>query len=340
MLYPSPNRGNPLVSRGNMASPLEGPAEVRVALRRRPFLRRPLQPVHRLVEPTPEEAPPDGEIDDAVAVPDRIHAEGRVHEGAALRVGELPVNEHAAERAVHVDLPQIIHAIYEEVSLLASDDRMTRHLHELRPLLEPLSLDLEYAWKPLRIAARVADQLPHGRDRRVQQCLLVDLRHQPPISADMLWLGASGPSASSRSGGDAHYRGGPRRGCRARGRWGFEPRREGGVPPRLRAAEEAGQALLPLRGDEGLDDGPDRRARDRRDVARARRRAGAEGGSDDDHLRAAARVVLLLPVRGPAGDQAERARARGDDRRADDRHGPALPPVASAAPHPSSRASG
>ena len=35
--------------------------------------------------------------------------------------------------------------------------------------------------------------------------------------------------------------------------------REGGLPPRLRAAEEAGQAVLPVRGDEGLDDGPDRR---------------------------------------------------------------------------------
>ena len=31
------------------------------------------------------------------------------------------------------------------------------------------------------------------------------------------------------------------------------------VPPRVRAAEEAGQALLPLRGDEGLGDGADRR---------------------------------------------------------------------------------
>ena len=60
-------------------------------------------------------------------------------------------------------------------------------------------------------------------------------------------------------------------------------------------------------------------ARDRRDVARARRRAGAEGRPDDHHLRAAARVVLLLPVRGPAGDQAAGAGPAGDDRDPDDR---------------------
>ncbi len=93
-------------------------------------------------------------------------------------------------------------------------------------------------------------------------------------------------------------------------RSGYEPRREGGLPPRLRAAEEGGQALLPLRGDEGLDDGADRRAGDRPAVARARRRAGAEGGPDDHHLHAATRVVLLLPVRGPAGDQAARTWSR------------------------------
>ena len=45
-------------------------------------------------------------------------------------------------------------------------------------------------------------------------------------------------------------------------------------------------------------------AGDRRHGPGARRRAGAEGRPDDDHLHAAARVVLLLPVRGAAGDQA------------------------------------
>ena len=39
-------------------------------------------------------------------------------------------------------------------------------------------------------------------------------------------------------------------------------------------------------------------------VDRARRRAGPEGRPDDDHLHAAARVVLLLPVRAAARDQA------------------------------------
>ena len=40
------------------------------------------------------------------------------------------------------------------------------------------------------------------------------------------------------------------------------------------------------------------------DVDLARRRAGSEGRSDHDDLRAAARLVLLLPVRAAAGDQA------------------------------------
>ena len=37
-----------------------------------------------------------------------------------------------------------------------------------------------------------------------------------------------------------------------------------------------------------------------------RRRAGPEGRPDHDHLRAAARVVLLLPLRAAARDQAGR----------------------------------
>ena len=41
-----------------------------------------------------------------------------------------------------------------------------------------------------------------------------------------------------------------------------------------------------------------------RDVDHARRRAGPEGRPDHDHLRAAARVVLLLPLRAAAGDEA------------------------------------
>ena len=46
-------------------------------------------------------------------------------------------------------------------------------------------------------------------------------------------------------------------------------RREGAVPPRVRGAEEEGQALLPLRGHEGLGDGADRRRRDHRHVDHA-----------------------------------------------------------------------
>ena len=52
---------------------------------------------------------------------------------------------------------------------------------------------------------------------------------------------------------------------------------------------------------------------------------GPEGGPDDDHLRAAAGVVLLLPLRAAARDQAGDPDAAGDDRRADDLHDPADP---------------
>ena len=93
------------------------------------------------------------------------------------------------------------------------------------------------------------------------------------------WLKADRPkSAAVGADGDRHAA----RGRRAKP---VRARREGGLPPRVRAAEEEGQALLPLRGPEGLGDGADRRPRDHRDVADPRRRAGPEGGPDDDHLR-------------------------------------------------------
>jgi hypothetical protein len=54
-------------------------------------------------------------------------------------------------------------------------------------------------------------------------------------------------------------------------------------------------------------------------------RARAQGERGDDHLRAAARVVLLLPLRAAARDQAAELRRPRDDRRADDRDDPAVP---------------
>ena len=93
-----------------------------------------------------------------------------------------------------------------------------------------------------------------------------------------------------------------------------EAARQAGLPRGVRAPEEEGQAVLPLRGAEGLGDGADRRRRDHRDVDHPRRRAGPEGGPDHDHLRAAPRVVLLLPLRAPARDQAAGAGPDRDDR--------------------------
>lgn len=80
---------------------------------------------------------------------------------------------------------------YEEVGLFAANERLARHLHELDPFLEPFSLDLEYAWEPLGIAARVADQLPYRRHGSIDQTLLVDLRQQRPSIEDPSgeWVG-------------------------------------------------------------------------------------------------------------------------------------------------------
>ena len=54
-----------------------------------------------------------------------------------------------------------------------------------------------------------------------------------------------------------------------------------------------------------------------------RRRARPEGRPDDHHLHAAARVVLLLPVRAAARRSSRRARVPRDDRHPDDLPGPA-----------------
>jgi hypothetical protein len=50
--------------------------------------------------------------------------------------GELPVNEHSADRAVHSYLATFFHAVYEEVGLVAADHRLARHRHELSTPLE------------------------------------------------------------------------------------------------------------------------------------------------------------------------------------------------------------
>ena len=105
-----------------------------------------------------------------------------------------------------------------------------------------------------------------------------------------------------------------------------EPGRERALPPRVLDPEEPGQAVLPVRGRQGLAHGGDRHARDHLPVADVRRRARSEGRPDDDDLRAAAGLVLLLPLRGPARhEERPEVHADGDDRRADDLHDPAVP---------------
>ena len=85
---------------------------------------------------------------------------------------------------------------------------------------------------------------------------------------------------------------------------------EGALPPRVLDPQGAGQAVLPLRGGQGRRDGVRRPVVDHRHGDRPGRRAGPEGRPDDDDLHAAAGVVLLLPLRAAARDQAAGAGRR------------------------------
>src|SRR5918992_1417098 len=96
----------------------------RLALDVRVLLGRSLEAFHRLDEPTAKEASPDREIGHTVASANRLHAELRVQERTALRVGELPVNEHPADRAMHADLSELVHTVDEEVRLDAAEKRL------------------------------------------------------------------------------------------------------------------------------------------------------------------------------------------------------------------------
>ena len=119
----------------------------------------------------------------------------------------------------------------------------------------------------------------------------------------------------------------PTSGLRRGARSEREPAREGALPPRVLAAEGEGEAVLPLRGREGLAHGVRSSLLVDHHACRSMFGAelGPEGGPDDDHLRAAAGVVLLLPLRAAARDQAGGADAARDDRRPDDLHDPAVP---------------
>src|SRR5256885_1754134 len=117
--------------------------------------------VHRLREPTAKEPPSDGEIDQTVAAAKRVHAERRVEEGVTLRLGELPVNKHPADRAMHPYLAKFVHVVYEEVSLVAADRRVLGGLHEIGALLVPLSLGVQKAREPPRVAGTELHPLSH-----------------------------------------------------------------------------------------------------------------------------------------------------------------------------------
>ena len=141
-----------------------------------------------------------------------------------------------------------------------------------------------------------------GPDRRPDR--------RPPLSGhearhDRAALAEGGADGAAREGAGVSGRTMNRRGQRA-------------VPARVPDPEEPGEAVLPLRGAEGLGDGVHHARRDHRDGGRPRRRrAGEQGRPDHHHLHAASRVVLLLPVRAAARDQAARARDPGDGRHPD-----------------------
>jgi hypothetical protein len=84
-------------------------------------LSRILEAVHSLDEPAAKEPPPDGEIDQTVAPTKWVHAESGIDEGAALGIGELPVNEHPADGAMHSDLAKLVHSVYEEMGFVTPD---------------------------------------------------------------------------------------------------------------------------------------------------------------------------------------------------------------------------
>ncbi len=240
-----------------------------------------------------------------------------------LRRLQVPARAELGDRRRAADPHDgdVVHGLPAPVrpALLLGHDRGREHQRH-RPGGRPVPVGLPARRRGVRRDDAVALlRDPHdddpGRDRRADR--------RAPVPRDQARHDRAAVAEGQR-----------RRTPRSR-RIAYEQSREGGLPPRVLAPEGAGEAVLPLRGRQGLADGVRRARHDHRDVDHLRRRAGPEGRPDDDHLRAAAGVVLLLPVRAAARDQARAAGAAGDHRGPDD---PDDPDAAAAVHRPRPRA--
>ena len=122
-----------------------------------------------------EETAAERGVEQALAPTQRVHAELGADERVALGVGQSPVRERAADRAVHPDLAQLVELIDDEVRLSASEDGLARDLDEFRPFVEFASLDIHDAGKPFGITTRISDELPDPLGGSGDQRLLMDL---------------------------------------------------------------------------------------------------------------------------------------------------------------------
>ena len=102
---------------------------------------------------------PGCDVEQAVAEVRRIHAHLELDERAALGPGQQPTRVHAGVLATHLDLPQVVAPLDQEVRLRLSH-RPTRHLRVEVSLLEALTTNLDHARPPLRVMPRVADEVP------------------------------------------------------------------------------------------------------------------------------------------------------------------------------------
>src|SRR5215208_2585482 len=117
------------------------------------------------------EAPPGHGAEHLHADAVRLDREAALHERASLSVGEHEARGHAGAVAEDRDLAAVLEAIDDQVMRRGpewafDDTAVAAALFQVR------TLDLEHLRPPLRMAVRVAYQLPDALDRRVDERLL------------------------------------------------------------------------------------------------------------------------------------------------------------------------
>src|SRR5215208_7832153 len=101
----------------------------------------------------------------------RLDREAALHERAALSLGEDEARGHAGAVAEDRDLAAALEAIDDQV-MRRGPERAFDDAAVAAALLEVRALDLEHLRPPLRMAVRVAHQLPDALDRRLDERLL------------------------------------------------------------------------------------------------------------------------------------------------------------------------